>query len=264
MTTQHGGYELYDFIAEYYDASYNRRNDIDVAFYVEYAKKAGGCTLELACGTGRVLIPTAIAGCQITGLDLSPYMLEKCRDKLAQQPPYVQKRVKLIQGDMTNFSTGEKYALITMPFRPFQHLITVAQQKACLGHIHRHLKANGLLVFDVFNPNFTRLSPNPQYTQETIDLPETTLPDRRKLSRASRMAAFHREQQYNEVELIYYIVHPDGKKERLVQGFPMRYFLRYEMEHLLELCGFKITDLFGDFKKSAYMGDSPEMVFIAQ
>jgi len=44
---------------------------------------------------------------------------------------------------MTNFNTGEKYALATIPFRPFQHLITVEQQKACLNCIHRHLLAKG-------------------------------------------------------------------------------------------------------------------------
>jgi SAM-dependent methyltransferase len=264
MTSQHGGYELLEFIAEYYDTSYNRRINIDVEFFVDYAQASGGRTLELACGTGRVLIPTAIAGCEITGLDLSSFMLQKCREKLAGQPEAIQKRVKLVQGDMTKFSTGEKYALITLPFRPFQHLIAVAEQKACLGCIHKHLEPRGKLVFDVFNPNPLRLVPNPTYTKEVEDLPETALPDGRKIRRASRMAAFHREQQYNDVELIYYVNYPNGRNERLVQSFPMRYFFRYEMEHLLELCGFKVVELFGNFDKSPFDTDSTEMIFVAQ
>jgi SAM-dependent methyltransferase len=264
MTNAHGGYELHDFIAEYYDTSYNRRINIDVEFFVDYAKESGGRTLELGCGTGRVLIPTAIAGCDITGLDLSTFMLQKCREKVGGLPDVVQKRVKLIQGDMTRFNTGEKYALITLPFRPFQHLITVKEQKACLGCIHQHLEPHGKLVFDVFNPNPLRLVPNPTYTKEIEDLPETTLPDKRKIRRTSRMVAYHREQQYNDVELIYYVNYPDGRNERLVQSFPMRYFFRYEIEHLLELCGFKIVELFGNFDKSPFSGDSPEMIFVAQ
>ena len=121
MTSQYGGY--YEFVAEYYDATYNRRNPKDVAFFVDYAGKAGGRTLELGCGTGRVLIPTAETGCEITGLDFSPYMLQKCREKLEKQPEDVQRRVKIIRGDMTDFNTGEKYALVTVPFRPFRHLM---------------------------------------------------------------------------------------------------------------------------------------------
>ena len=57
MTNEHGGYELHAFIAEFYDTSYDRRIEKDVAFYVDYAKKANGRTLEMGCGTGRVLIP---------------------------------------------------------------------------------------------------------------------------------------------------------------------------------------------------------------
>jgi SAM-dependent methyltransferase len=264
MTGQFGGYELHEFIAEYYDATYNRARAKDVNFFIEYSKKTGGRTLELGCGTGRILIPTAIAGCEITGFDLSPYMLKKCREKLDKQPEDVQKRARLIQGNMTDFKTGGKYSLVTLPFRPFQHLITVEEQRACLGCIHKHLKPHGLLIIDVFNPNPAYLVPNPTSGIEKEDLPETQLPDGRKLRRASRMAGFHREQQYNDIELIYYVSHPDGETERLVQAFPMRYYYRYEIEHLLELGRFKVVDLFGDFDRSAYASDSPEMIFIAE
>lgn len=106
--------------------------------------------------------------------------------------------------------------------------------------------------------------PNPEFTKEFQEFPETTLPDGRKFRRTSRMVEYHRELQYNDVELIYYVTYPDGKTERLVQSFPMRYYYRYELEHLLKLCGFKVVDLFGDFDKSKYSGDSPEMIFVAQ
>ena len=66
-------------------------------------------------------------------------------------------KIHLIQGDMTNFATGEKYTLATIPFRPFQHLITVAEQKACLDCIHQHLVKKGKLVFDVYHTFLPRL-----------------------------------------------------------------------------------------------------------
>jgi SAM-dependent methyltransferase len=263
MTSRFGGYELHSFIAEYYDTAYNRRNDKDVSFYVDYSKKANGRTLELGCGTGRILIPTAAAGCGITGLDLSTFMLNKCREKLTKQPEEVQKRVKLIQGNMTDFKTGEKYSLITLPFRAFQHLIMVEEQKTCLNCIREHLRLRGLLIIDIYNPNPARLIPGSKFGEEIGDLPETPLPDGRTVRRASRMVGLHRDQQFNDIELIYYVTHPDSRTERLVQSFPMRYYYRYEMEHLLVLCGFKIFNLFGDFDGSAFSADSPEMIFIA-
>jgi len=265
MTSRYGGYEEQEFIADLYDAVYEKqiRTDRDVGFFVGYSKRAGGRTLEVACGTGRILIPTAVAGCEITGLDLSSYMLDKCREKLDRQPVEVRERVKLVQANMTGFDTGETYSLVTIPFRPFQHLISVEEQKACLTCINRHLSKDGLLVFDVFHPYLPRLIPGEEYMEEKEDFPEAELPDGRKLRRTSRLAGFHRDMQYNDIELIYYVSHPDGRTERLVESFPMRYYFRYEMEHLLELCGFRVVELFGDFDGSGYSGDSPEMIFVA-
>jgi hypothetical protein len=60
------------------------------------------------------------------------------------------------------------------------------------------------------------------------------------------------------------VTYPDGRKERLVQAFPMRYFYRYEIEHLLNLCGFTIVEFYGNFDKSAFIEASPEMIFVAE
>ena len=264
MAGRYGGYEDQEFVAEYYDSAYDHLRTKDIGFFISYSKKSNGRTLELGCGTGRVLIPTAIAGCEITGFDLSSYMLGKCREKLERQPSEVQKRVKLVQGNMTGFDTNEKYSLVTIPFRPFQDLISVEEQKSCLNSIYKHLASGGLLIFDVFHPYPPRLVRNPEYMTEKEDLPLTQLPDGRTLRRTNRTSAFHRDQQYNDIELIYYISHPEGKKERLVESFPMRYFFRYELEHLLNLCGFRVVELFGDFDKSDFSNDSPEMIFVAE
>jgi SAM-dependent methyltransferase len=267
MAYRFGGYEKLEFLAEYYDSVYDivttRQNRRDIDFYVDFSAKAGGRTLELGCGTGRVLIPTAISESEITGLDLSPYMLKKCQELLEQQPVEVRQRVQLVQGNMTGFNTGDKYALITIPFRPFQHLITIAEQKACLKCIAEHLLPEGKLIFDLFHCYPPRML-DPRYLTEIEDVQEFNLPDGRKLRRCGRTAAFHRSEQYNETEIIYYVTYPDGKTERLVQSFPFRYFFRYEVEHLLEFCGFRIVEMFGNFDRSPFTDDSPEMIFVAQ
>jgi len=257
------GYEFQQFISEFYDAMYDSRNPRDVQFFVDYAKLSGGKTLELGCGTGRVLIPTAKAGWEITGLDLSPYMLGKCREKVAAGSGQIQSRVKLIQGDMTNFNTGEKYNLVTIPFRPFQHLITVQEQKACLNCVHQHLRPKGKLVFDVYHTFLPRLIDSKYLMEMEVD-PPLKLPDGRIVKRTNRTAAFHHAEQYNDIELIFYLSHPDGRKERLVHAFPMRYFYRYEVEHLLSLCGFKILEFYGNYDKSEFADGSPEMIFVAE
>ena len=68
-----GGYGEYGFTAEYYDHVTSYRERSDIPFWVEMAQASGGPVLEIGCGTGRVLIPIARAGIDITGIDLSPF-----------------------------------------------------------------------------------------------------------------------------------------------------------------------------------------------
>ena len=103
------------------------------AFLWNAAREAGGEVLELGCGTGRVLIPTARSGVEITGLDLSPDMLKVCRKKLEAEPEEVRARVRLVEADMRQFELSRTFRLVTLPFRPFQHLTTVEAQLACSG-----------------------------------------------------------------------------------------------------------------------------------
>jgi len=258
-----GGYENHPFLAELYDFTpdYDKRPDVD--FFLSFSSSTSGKTLELGCGTGRILIPTAVAGCLITGLDISEYMLAKCREKLGNQPEEVQKRVQLISGNMVNFKLKETYSLITTPFRPFQHLLSVDDQLACLQCSNRHLLKGGKLILDLFQTDPKRIN-NPEYMEETEDFPNVELPDGRKFRRTHRVSAFHQPEQYNDVELIFYVTHKDGKIERLVQAFPFRYFFRYEVEHLLSRCGFKVLELYRDYDKSPISNDSPEMIFVGE
>lgn len=260
---KHGGYEDEPVLAELYDLvpAYAERCDRD--FYLRCSMKAGGKILELGCGTGRILLPIAEAGCRITGVDLSKHMLARCRQKLQLKPIDVQERVQLVQGNMTDFDLGDEFHLTIIPFRAFQHLIDSDDQLSCLRQINRHLVMQGKLIFDVFQVNLKFLN-DPRITEETEDLAEYELADGRRLRRNHRIAAFHRAEQYNDVEMIYYLTKTDGTTERIVQAFPFRYFFRYEIEHLLARCGFRVVDLFGDFDRSPLTDESPEMIFVAE
>ena len=68
-----------------------------------------------------------------------------------------------------------------------------------------------------------------------------------------------------DVELIYDITHPDGRQERQIHAFQMRYLFRYEAEHLLARSGFVVDRLYAGFDRSEYGSIYPgELVFVAQ
>lgn len=259
-----GGYVEYAFVADLYDHVTPYRERRDVGFYVEAAKNADGPVLEVGCGTGRVLIPTARAGIEIVGLDLSPHMLKICRERLGQEPVEVQSRAQLVQDDMRTFTLGRTFKLATTPFRPFQHLITVEDQMACLKNIHRHLEPGGRLILDIFNPSLEALTRD-NVGEEFGDEPEFTMPDGRKVNRRHKIVARDHFKQINQVELIYYVTYPDGREERLVHAFDMRYLFRYEAEHLLARCGFEFEHLYAGYDKSPYGSQYPgELIYVAR
>jgi SAM-dependent methyltransferase len=262
MLSPYGGYEDIPEIADLYDNIRQYTSRHDRAFYLDLCREARGEILELGCGTGRVLIPVAQAGCRITGLDNSPYMLERCRAKAAALPHEVQSRITLVQDNMTGFRLDRKFALAIIPFRPLQHIVTVEEQLACLECIRQHLELGGRLAFDVFHPDPLKIGGEPS-PDEIEDMPRSDLPDGRSLRRTFRILARRRREQCNDTEVIYYVTNPNGDTQRIVQAFPMRYFYRYELEHLLARTGFQVTALYGDFDRSPFTDNSPELIFVA-
>jgi SAM-dependent methyltransferase len=251
------GYDATSELPELYDhiSLYNRRPDIE--FYAGLCREAGEA-LELGCGTGRILIPAARAGCRITGLDQSAGMLGRCLVKTEVLPPGIRERITLVQADMTRFHLSRTFPLAIAPFRPIQHLTAVADQLAFLRCVREHLAPSGRLVFDAFNPNLAMLAA-PLSPDEVEDTPEQLLPGGRRMRRAYRIARKRPAEQVNDIEMIWYL---DGR--RTVQCFPMRYFFRFEVEHLLALTGFEVTALYGAFDGSPFTDGSAEMIFTAR
>ena len=258
------GYDSYAFVADLYDHVVPYRERPDIAFFVEAATEAGSPVLEVGCGTGRVLIPSAQAGIDVVGLDASPQMLAVCRQRLERETVAVQSRVELVQADMRHFDLGRQFTLATLPFRPFQHLLTVDEQLSCLTAIRTHLVEGGRLVLDLFNPSLDALG-RPADGEEVGDEPRFSMPDGRRVLRRHRIVSHDRFTQVNQVELIYYVTHPDGREERLVHAFPMRYVFRFEAEHLLARCGFAVESLHAGFDRSPYGSRYPgELIFVAR
>ena len=255
---------LYDsFIADYYDESPLIKGRVqDVAFYRDAARDFGDPVLELGCGTGRITMAIAEAGKRITGLDNSERMLECAIRKRAALTVESRERVHLVQGNMARFDLGEKFRLVIIPFRAFQHLLQVQEQLDCLERARKHLMPGGRLILDVFQTDAERMH-DPVHLRES-PVAEYTAADGRRVKISERVAAFHRAVQKNDVEMIYSVFHPNGRKERHVFAWALRYFFRYEMQHLVARSGFRVTAEYGNFDRTPIEDESPEMIFVAE
>lgn len=235
----------------------------DVQFYLEEAKKCGGSVLEVGCGTGRILLPIARAGIRIDGLDSSPAMLERCKEKLSVESRATADLVHLHAGSASNFDVAKKFQLVTAPFRVAQHLIRIDEQLAFLTNAARHLDRGGKLIFDVFNPNFAALVAADGVERE--DTPPTRLPDGRVFRRTTRVKRVRRVDQVSEIEITYYMVKEGGEDARLfIHSFDMRWYMRAELIHLVERGGFGVSAIYGDFDRSPLTDDSPDIIIVAE
>lgn len=168
----------YSVVAQFYDEAYGQESDSsDILFYLEAAKKSSGPVLEIACGTGRILLPIANSGIEIDGIDISEAMLSVLKGKLRQEAKLTY-FPKLLQADMRAFSTGKSYQLVTIPFRSLQHLITLEDKLRALTAAKSHLAAEGRLVFDVAFPKFDVIAQGAgqEYLDSTWVSPKTGQP----------------------------------------------------------------------------------------
>jgi SAM-dependent methyltransferase len=140
---------LYDSIAELYDP-WSRSVTEDVGFYVEEARRVGGPVVELAVGTGRIAVPTAVEGIRVIGVDSSPGMLEVCRQRA--ELAGVSELLDLRLGELEAPPVEERVGLVTCPFRSFLHLLVDDARMWALGAARELLVPGGRLVFDVFAP----------------------------------------------------------------------------------------------------------------
>src|SRR6058998_322669 len=97
----------YDLIAPYYDIEHQQFNE-DLDMYRDFAALSTGPLLELACGSGRLLIPLALDGYTITGVDGSGKMLSLARERVQQAN--LTSRITLVQQDMTALQLSQKFS----------------------------------------------------------------------------------------------------------------------------------------------------------
>ena len=120
----------------------------DIEFYKNVAVENGGKVLELACGTGRLLVPIRRSGVDIEGLDISADMLSICRQKLEAE----NLTATLHKQDMLSFDTGQQYQTIIISGGSFQLIEEINDAMALLKRICDHLHPGGQFVVDICCP----------------------------------------------------------------------------------------------------------------
>lgn len=230
----------------------------DVPFYQALIPSPMATVLELGCGTGRVTMPLAAHCCLIYGIDLSPAMIQQCRDKLAKARPPIE-NVSVSEGDITDFNLGRKFDLIIAPFRVLQNLETDVEVEGLFRCIGRHLAPNGTAILNVFRPSMgpdelrTRwVSPGERLEWEApYEGGRLTCHDRR----------LRVDEQHGVLypDLVYRRYEGAVLLEEVVLHLVMRCYWPETFEKLVTTHGFQIVNRWGGYEGEAY-GEGSELV----
>ncbi len=256
----------YALDAELYDVVYADYID-DIAFYVQEALQADGPCLELGCGTGRVLIPVAEAGATVMGLDAAKPMIARARRKVAALPDAVRARITLAEGDMRSFKLDTQFALIYIPFRAFLHLMQASDQMVALNTIRRHLRPDGRLALNFFDPSLEYIVGHSGPIGGALHTTGETFIDPRSGNLLVEWATIHYTHHLQRIDQYFIYDEVDARGRvigRLYRNLQMRYIFRWEFEHLLARCGFEVVALYGSFNRQPYGQAGQELIWIAQ
>jgi len=226
----------------------------EIAFYLEEARRRGDSALELGCGTGRLTIPLAQAGLQVTGIDLLPVMLARTKARAEEAGVHLD----LLKADMRDFSLAERrFGLIFLPNTTLPHLLDTADIIRCFSAVARHLTPGGAFIFDVFNPSieilnrkcgtrhFRRRAEHPLLG--TVTLEETF--DYDAASQVNRVTWY-----WSTPERPDFFVHP----------LHMRHLFPQELPLLAERAGLRIVARYGDIARGPFVGDSRRQICVCE
>jgi SAM-dependent methyltransferase len=242
----------------YSDAALYERNFAhkteDIAFYLDLAEECGGPILEYGAGAGRVTLPLAEAGYEVTAVDLSPSMLALLETRLARRDATVQRRVRRIEADMTKRGNLGKFPLVLATFNVVGHLHTFEAMARFLARVKEHLEPGGTLVFDVPVPAAEELSADPD---EVFKAPRQKHPTTGQWIREEERFAYDAVSQVLTVESALYV---EGFKDPLTIPLRLRQWFPRELEALLNYEGFREVQLLADYTFEPALADVDMLV----
>lgn len=243
-----------EFLARFYDLIYHQvRDGVDNLFYLERIRETKGKILEAGVGTGRLFTEALGNGADIYGIDFSPAMLSILNSKLGAGH---KNRISL--QNIVDFQSEHKFDLIVAPFRVFMHLITKEEQLKALNNVHLHLSEGGKFIFDAFVPDLKMLING---LDNVSDFEGEFEPG----NRVKRIVSTKPDLINQLINIIFIIEWNEGHLNyRREWKSSMRYFFRFELEHLIERSHFSQYRIIGDFMGNELNPDSKEFIILCQ
>lgn len=246
--------EYPESMARFYDVIYHKHRDgVDNEYFQKEIKSTKGRILEIGVGTGRLFTEALQGGADIYGLDISQFMIDVLLKKLDKGQQY---RISL--QNIIDFSYDFRFELIVAPFRVIMHLFEKDDQIRALNNVYAHLATGGRFIFDAFVPDLNQLIKGVENWTDFEGEYEEGKKVRRVVSTIPSLI--------DQTIDVHFHLEWDEDEEVKQDDWrvPLRYFFRYELEHLIERSNFANYKILGDYHGNVLGKESKEFVVICQ
>jgi SAM-dependent methyltransferase len=231
--------EVFDQYARYYDLLYKDKDYTGEARFVSDQLKAHvgqGCDLlELGCGTGRHAIEFSKLRYNVTGVDMSPAMVQQANARAANFSSEISSRPIFQTGDVRSVRVNARFGAVISLFHVMSYQITNSDIRAAVNTAAAHLTPEGLFLFDFWHGPAVLVDPPTIRVKRLED-------DECRITRLAEPAVDHA---LNRVTVNYEIL-VESKKTNITSRFCEQHHLRYfsliELENVLEVAGFEMLE----------------------
>lgn len=237
--------------AEFYDLEFATR-DHEIPFFLEQARRAQGPVLEVGCGTGRITVPLAQAGVNVTGLDVMPSMLRRA----ARRAHDCQVAVDWIEQDCRDIRTAQRFALIFSAHNSMGHLHDLDSVVAFLTSARRALASDGTLILEVSNRDVAELSCPSGASRHIKSFQDAV----------GRCVEVWSTPSYDAATQIVRF-HLDYRRDGTVahsNQVSMRCFFPEELLAVCRLAGLEVVRRYGDYNASLFVSTSPKQILLCR
>lgn len=238
----------------------------DLDLYLALAARTGGPILELAAGSGRIAVPLARAGYEVTAVDIDPAMLARLRHRLeetATAEPEVAARVHLVERDLVGLDIpgSPRFGLAVLALNSILLLDSREKQRAALETMARHLAPGGVAVVDMWLPAAHELARyDGRLSLEYVRTdPETDLVVTKTTSAEHEPTRGH-----VELTAIYEEGAQGGPVRRWVRQDRLRLLAADELSEMAEDAGLIVEILAGSYDLEPLVNHDERVILIAR
>lgn len=250
--------ESIHYDGRHYDLMYNNFYPIpnlaklDLTFWTDMASQYGEPVLELCCGSGRIVIPLAEKGWQVTGIDISESMIEEAKRRSS--------KVRWLKADVRSFEIENKFSLIIFPLNSICHLLAIEDLELCFNCVKKHLKPEGIFIIDTFN-FYTKAGLEDLWNKSRCLNSVYQDPDGKGTVVVTGAAEFDLTEQICYEKLFFQLI--EHQKE-FVEEVTYRLYHPNELEALLKYNGFTIESKLGNYDREPFTSSSPNLIIISK